>query len=721
MCRNHLTLFLFLNAIALLLSLLVTNITMAAPAVPSKMMDRGGLFFPGENIGEVEPAPLLRTDIKMSVSGPIVRYQMRHTFINSSDTWTEAIYTYPLPPDSAVNALEMTVGDRKIVGKIKEKAEAKRQFVAARQAGKRVSLVQQYRPNLFSTSLANIAPGEHVTVEIGFSETLLFKDHEFRLRMPLVIGPRYIPGQPIAGFQTTGWSKPTDQVPDANDITAPVRGVHEGTGNPVTISVDIDAGFNMDGIISPSHKINVVRDGEAKAIVSLEDTVPADKDFTLIWSAKTADAPSAGFFAEKIDDTRYALLTLTPQNLTELDVNVAPREVVFVIDTSGSMDGTSIEQAKRALGLALERLRPSDTFRLVRFSSDVSSMHPLALNASPENIKLGNRFVSSLLAEGGTEIVAAMSHVLLQRRDQQRLTQVVLVTDGAVGNEEALLKLINNQIGNARLFTVGIGSAPNGFLMTRAAAVGRGTFTFIEDANEVKRQMASLFEKLERPAMTDISLRWQGNTSSVSVWPNPVPDLYSGEPISVLAALPTETHAVEISGQINGRLWSTVVALKGAQSRPGIAALWARQKIKGLEAAMIRDRSPAEAKVRILATALKFGLVSRYTSLLAVDEKIVRPASEKLASKEIKTNFPDGWTRSEVKEPGAGDQGQALPLRTFDRRDPNLKSAMRGTASQLTGLPQTATVGPLALVIGLLIIAVGSLIRRRKRGLSCQV
>jgi len=718
MCRNHLTLFLFLNAIALLLSLLLTNITMAAPAVPSKMMDRGGLFFPGENAGEVEPAPLLRTDIKVSASGPIVRYQMRHTFINSSDTWTEAIYTYPLPPDSAVNALEMTVGDRKIVGKIKEKAEAKRQFVAARQAGKRVSLVQQHRPNLFSTSLANIAPGEHVTVEIGFSETLLLKDHEFRLRMPLVIGPRYIPGQPIAGFQTTGWSKPTDQVPDANDITPPVRNVHERTGNPVTISVDIDAGFNMDGIISPSHKINVVRDGEAKAVVSLVDTVPADKDFTLIWSAKPADAPSAGFFAEEIDDTRYALLTLTPQNLTELDVNVAPREVVFVIDTSGSMEGTSIEQAKRALGLALERLRPSDTFRLVRFSSNVSSMHPQALDASSENIKLGKRFVSSLLAEGGTEIVGAMSHVLLQRRDQQRLTQVVLITDGAVGNEEALLKLINNQIGNARLFTVGIGSAPNGFLMTRAAAVGRGTFTFIEDANEVKRQMASLFEKLERPTMTDISLRWQGNTSSVSVWPNPVPDLYSGEPISVLAALPTDTNAVEISGQINGRLWSTVVALKGAQSRPGIAALWARQKIKGLEAAMIRDRSPAEAKARILETALKFGLVSRYTSLLAVDEKLVRPASEKPVLQEIETNFPDGWTRSEVKGPDAGDQGQVLPLRTFDRRDPNLKSAMRGTASQLVGLPQTATVGPLALAMGIFIIAFGSFMRRRKRRLS---
>ena len=715
MRRDHINLFLFLNIIALLLSLLVTSVAMAGPAVPSQMMDKGGLFFPGDSAGEVVPAPLLHTDIDVTVSGPIVRYQMRHTFVNSSNAWTEAIYTYPLPPDSAVDALEMTIGDRRIIGKIEEKAEAKRQFVAARQAGKRVSLVQQYRPNMFSTSLANIAPGEHISVEIGFSETLTLKDHEFRLRMPLVVGVRYIPGQPIAGFQTTGWSVPTDQVPDANDVTPPVRSVQEGVGNPVTISVDIDAGFKMDRITSPSHKIKIARDGEAKAIVSLVDTVPADKDFTLVWNAKAINAPSAGFFAEEIDDKRYALLTLTPQSLAAFDANTAPREVMFIIDTSGSMDGTSIEQAKRALGLALERLRPADTFRLVRFSSDVSSMHPQALYGNPDNIERGKQFVSSLLAEGGTEIVAAMSYALSQRRDQNRLTQIVLITDGAVGNEDALFTLINNQIGNARLFTVGIGSAPNGFLMTRAAAAGRGTFTFIENASEVNRQMASLFEKLERPAMTDISLGWQGNASPVSVWPNPVPDLYSGEPISVLAALPKGIIAVKVSGQIDGKLWSTVVDLKGAQPRPGIAALWARQKIKGLEAALIRDGSASNAKAQILETALKFSLVSRYTSLLAVDEKIVRPGNKKLVSQEIKTNFPDGWTGSGIEGSKISDPAQPHPIKTFNRADPNLKNAMRGAASQLAGLPQTATAAPLALIVGFFVVVFGGFIHRRKR------
>lgn len=158
MRHDHINLFLFLNAIAFLLSLLMTSVTMAGPAVPSQMMDKGGLFMPGDEAGMVVPVPLLHTDIEVSVSGPIVRYRLRHTFVNSSNTWTEAIYTYPLPTDSAVDTLEMTVGKRKIIGRITEKIKAQRQFVAAKKAGKRASLVQQHRPNLFSTSLANIVP-----------------------------------------------------------------------------------------------------------------------------------------------------------------------------------------------------------------------------------------------------------------------------------------------------------------------------------------------------------------------------------------------------------------------------------------------------------------------------------------------------------------------------------------------------------------------------------
>ena len=714
MRRDHIHLFLFLNAVALLLSLLVTSVTMAGPAVPSQMMDKGGLFLPGDEAGMVVPAPLLHTEIEASVSGPIVRYRMRHTFINESDEWTEAIYTYPLPTDSAVDSLEMTVGKRKIIGKITEKIEAKRQFVAAKQAGKRASLVQQHRQNLFSTSLTNIAPGEQIIIEIGFSETLRLVDDGFRLRMPLVVGPRYIPGQPIAGYQMSGWHSPTDIVPDADQITPPLRTENEGSGNPVTLSIDIDAGFGVDAIESPSHKINIVRNGDTKAKVSLVETVPADKDFTLIWQAKAGGAPSAGFFNERIEDMHYGLLTLTPPIQKKLDAIAPPREVVFIVDTSGSMEGTSIKQAKLAIEMALERLRPSDTFRIIRFSSNVSAFQMQAVSATPANINSGKQFVSSLLAEGGTEIVAAMGHALSHRRDKNRLTQIILMTDGAVGNEDALFALIHDQIQLSRLFTVGIGSAPNGYLMTRAATAGRGTYIFIENIDEISQQMAKLFEKLERPAMTNISLNWQGHSAPVSYWPNPVPDLYNGEPISVLAAFPVGTTGVTVSGQIDGKLWFTPVTLQGVPQRPGIAALWARQKIKGLEAALFHDDDPKLVKAEILGTALKFGLVSRYTSLLAVDEKKTRPENETLVAHKIATNLPDGWVRSEDMKPVINDPTPLHPMKSFDRADPSLKKTMRSAASELSGLPQTATAGPLALILGLLAFVASLVIWRRR-------
>lgn len=711
MRHDHINLFLFLNTIALLLSLLMTSVTMAGPAVPSQMMDKGGLFMPGDEAGMVVPTPLLHTEIEVSVSGPIVRYRMRHTFINSSNAWTEAIYTYPLPTDSAVDTLEMIVGKRKIIGRITEKMKAQRQFVAAKQAGKRASLVQQHQPNLFSTSLANIAPGEHITIEIGFSETLRLVDDGFRLRMPLVVGPRYIPGQPIAGFEMSGWHTPTDLVSDAELITPLLRSEGDGAGNPVTLSIDIDAGFDMDAIESPSHKISIVKNGDAKANISLVEVVPADKDFTLVWRAKVGAAPSAGFFSERIEDMRYSLLTLTPPVQKKLDTPAPSREVVFIIDTSGSMEGTSIEQAKLAIEMALERLRPSDTFRIVRFSSDVNSFQIQALSATPANINSGKKFVSSLLAEGGTEIVAAMRHVMSQRRDKNRLTQIVLITDGAIGNEDALFALIHDQIRSSRLFTVGIGSAPNGYLMTRAAAAGRGTYTFIEDADEVSQQMVKLFEKLERPAMTNILLKWQGNSAPVSYWPNPVADLYNGEPISVLAAMPDGTNGVTVSGQIGGELWSTSIALGGTQDRPGIAALWARQKIKSLEATLFHGDDRKLVKVKILETALKFNLVSRYTSLLAIDEQKARPESEKLVAHKIATNLPDGWVHPENSRPIKNDQH---PVKSFDRADPNLKTAMRGAASQLSDLPQTATAGPLSVILGLLALFASWFVWRRR-------
>ena len=345
-----------------------------ARVVPASVMDMGGLFLPAnadatdkdgaEGEGQVRAIPLLGTEIKVTVSGLVARYAITHHFKNPTDRWTEAIYTYPLPPDSAVDRLKVTVGDRVTEGVIKERGEARRIYTAAKTAGRRASLVEQQRPNIFSTAVANLGPHETVTVSIEFQERLHFRDGQFALRLPLVVGPRYIPGQarPVNFAGGSGWARDTDVVPDASKITPPLRAAEDGKGNPVRLDIAIDAGFQIGTLTSSSHDIRVERPDANRAVVRLNgDGVPADRDFVLRWApADAADAPQAGFFWEKVAGEIYGLLMVMPpvSGGAGLSLPRPARDVTFVIDTSGSMKGTSIEQAKKALIMALDRLGP---------------------------------------------------------------------------------------------------------------------------------------------------------------------------------------------------------------------------------------------------------------------------------------------------------------------------------------------------------------------------
>lgn len=696
---------------SLIAAVVLVSISPPATAQPNlrpSIIDKGGLFFPGEKPGTVTPAPLVKTEIEAAVSGPIVRYRLRHTFVNSGKQWSEAIYTYPLPSDSAVDRLKMIVGDRVIAGRIEEKAEAKRLYSVAKSNGQRASIVEHQRPNIFTTSLANIAPGESIVVEIGFQEHLKMRDGGFRLRMPLVVGPRFVPGTPIAGYQSTGWSPPTAEVADAHLITPPVRDDEEGPGNPVSLSIDFDAGFPLHRLESPSHDVAIERFGNGRARIALSGARPADKDFTLVWHARAGTAPAAGLFTETVNGKRYALLMLSPPS-PDTNVEAPARDVVFVIDTSGSMHGTSMDQAKAALRLALDRLKPDDGFQIVRFSEEFSTFRQASVTATPENITAAKSYVSALQAEGGTEIVAALEHALLQRRSAARMTQVVLLTDGAVGNEEEFFDTIGRHLGAARLFTVGIGSAPNSYLMTRAAHAGRGTHTYIEDMGEVARQMSELLVMLERPALVDVGLDWQGGTAPVETWPNPVPDLYFGEPVTILAALPAGTAGVGVSGRQTEDIWHTHVPLMDGQDRPGIAAIWARQKLRGLADRMRFAEDRDAIKAEMINTALEFGLVSRYTSLVAIDDFKARPGHLALASSEVPVNLPDGWSREHVLGEPASSSRQPVPqkIRSFDQSNPLIRHAMANSANRLVNVPQTATAGPLALIIGGVLILAG--------------
>ena len=586
---------------------------------------------------------------------------------------------FPLPDDAAVDRLKMRYGGRVIEGEIQEKAQARKRYTQAKQAGRKAGLVSQERPNVFTSEVANIAPGERVSVEIEYQQTLRYDQGRFSLRFPLVVAPRYIPGvalenDQIMEFSGSGWAKNTTRVKDAARITPRVREPATGTGNPVSLRVTLAPGIPLVRVESPYHPIRQSRDEEGVYQVRLAaGEVPADRDFELFWVPRSGQIPRAALFSERWGDHDYALLMVMPPSQAG-GFSAQSREVIFVLDTSGSMHGASMVQAKAALSLALQRLMPADRFNIVRFNHSAAALFDRPLAATPSNLQRALAYVQGLEAEGGTEMLPAINLALDGLEHPGLLRQVIFLTDGSVGNETELFEAIEQRLGSSRLFTLGIGSAPNGYFMTRAAAYGRGTFTYIGDIKEVEEKMTSLFTKLEHPALTDVQMHWPPDTE-VQMWPDPLPDVYLGEPLVLAARMPRLQGEVSIEGVLGDAAWRRVVRLQAGGGNPGIHGLWARRKI----ASLMAERAPAEVRAQVLDVALEHGLVSRYTSLVAVDKTPVRPQGQSLDSKPIPVNLPAGWNADRVF----------------------------GT------LPQTATPGPAHLLLGLCGLIAGWWLRRR--------
>jgi Ca-activated chloride channel family protein len=593
-------------------------------------------------------APTLATEVRYRVFGVVGRATVTQRFRNGTDGFIEGVYVFPLPEQAAVDHLRMRVGERVVEGQIREREQARAEYRRAADSGRRTSLVEQQRPNIFTSRVANVAPGEEIEVEIELQQVLRFDDGEVRLRFPLVVGPRYIPGRPIASLDDGGgWSPNTDRVPDASRITPPVHPPSEALHNPVGIEVEVDAGFPVDRIVSRHHAVATERPGPGSFRVWLRGRVPADRDFELAWSPTDDALPRSAVFEEERDGARYILLTLFPPTGPAVERVRLPREIVYVIDTSGSMQGLSIEQARRALLLALGRLRPDERFNVVEFNSTTDSLFPSARPVTPDTRSLARSWVAGLTANGGTEMRGALETALVGSDDPRLVRQVVFLTDGSVGNERELFGVIRQRLGDTRLFTVGIGSAPNGHFMTKAAQFGHGTFTYIGDVREVEEKMATLFARLESPILTGIEVRWPEG-AAVEVWPQRLPDLYLGEPLVLSARLSGPADGVVVTGRRNREEWRVSLPLDGRRRGEGMGVLWARRKIASLLDSVHEGAAPDEVKAQVVALGLDHHLVTKHTSLVAVDVTPVRPRDAALHRRDVPTNLPRGWTAEGV-------------------------------------------------------------------------
>lgn len=626
-------------------------------------------------------SPVLKTTVDIKVTGIVARTKLTQTFKNAGKDWLDAKYVFPLPENAAVDHLLMSVGDRKIEGIIKEKAAAKKIYLQAKSQGKKASLIAQQRPNMFSNSIANIGPGETIEVTIEYQQKLIFDQQQYSLRFPMTLTPRYLP--------TKTNEDPIEQV----ELS---QGEYSLSNNTIELQVNLHAGFELQEIKSEFHPVTVKQLSDGSHNIQLSEGSIANQDFVLNWTPELGSVPQSAHFTQLVNGDEYGLLMLLPATKSGQMPATQLRDVIFVLDTSGSMEGDSIKQAKTALLLGIDQLRTTDTFNIIEFNSYAQNLWKMPKPADSNNKQDAKRFVNSLTANGGTEMQSALNLAfsLPKINEPTSLRQIIFITDGSVGNEESLMQLIETKLENSRLFTVGIGSAPNSYFMSEAAKMGRGTFTYIGSVEQVQDKMLKLLTKLQHPAITDIELQLNSNAldtkRQLEFYPNVIGDLYKGEPLVLSYRLTAGSYESEIAnnhlshvnltGRHQGNLWMNSLELDAETRQSGLNVLWAREKISQLT----RDKRRASKqtgnaaeeqalyKNLITETALKHHLVSQYTSLVAVDVTPTRPVEIQSKSRKVANSVPKGASYRQFRVQGS--------------------------------LPQTATSAQLKLIFGLILI-----------------
>ncbi|MFA6229740.1 MAG: marine proteobacterial sortase target protein [Rhodanobacter sp.] len=586
-----------------------------------------------DSTGHSQSLASLDTDVEYHVNGLVAEVQVRQQFRNADKDLLEGDYLLPLPPGAAVYSMSLEIGERRIVAEIKRKQAAQKAFEQARANDQKAALIEADNGNLFRTAVTNVAPGEAVTIVLHYWQRVDYNAGEFSLRFPLTFTPRY---HMRNGAQPGDAGIRTAQVFADDNAQAPLR---------THIAVQLDAGVPLTAITSPSHGIVSEQHGKRWTVHLRDNAALPDRDFVLRWQLRPQAQPQIASFSQDIDGSHYAMLMLMPP---QQQAQRLPRELILIIDTSGSMGGESIRQARAALDLALSQLQPGDRFNVAEFNSILNPWHDDAVAATPEALQQARAWVDQLQARGGTEMAPALRFALAGHAPPGYVRQVLFATDGAVDDPNGLMQLIDRQLGDSRLFPIGIGSAPNAGFLQAAARHGRGSATLITDLGTLTDAMRGLLARLDHPALHDLRVDWPAGTDA---YPRQLPDLYLGEPIQVTAKLTRPVTSVQVHGQLLDHEWNTPVELKGTTPAEGLDRLWAQARIADLEDQLARGGDPATLIGQITDTALTAHLVSRYTSLVAVDRTPARTANAALKHQQIPNVMPAGTHFAQTATP----------------------------------------------------------------------
>jgi len=552
---------------------------------------------------------LVKTDYSVNITGIIAEVKLTQSYVNNSSNWIdEGLFAFPVAENAAVYQMKLIIGNRIIEGEIHEKKQAQALYDQAKSQGLSASLLKQYRPNLFTTDVANIMPKERVKVEISYQQTLKYQAGHIDFRLPLAIKNRYMQERFLASDESLADS-------NKQEADFPVSTVK--STNRRNIQVQLESGFELSELKSLYHDVSITSTDVYENIQLQDSQLYDSQDFVLRWSPAQGQEPVGALFSETVDGEEYALvMVLPPKNTTKLTQN---RELIFVIDTSGSMHGAALNAAKDALYFGLTQLNAKDTFNIIEFNSFAKTLFKKSLHASSENLDVAIDFIDSLEADGGTNILPALELALHDQSANGRLKQVVFMTDGSVGNEAQIFQKIRQQIKQSRLFTVAIGAAPNHYFMTKAANIGRGSYTSIGNLNDVDEEINQLFSQLSSPALTNIWVDWNAN---VEQNPRIIPDMYRDEAIIITAKLNKFEGRIALSGNVDKKNWFNEFRFQKDGLSNGIAKLWARNQIEDLTDDLMlgADIDAQLLQQKITTMALKYHLVSDFTSLVAVDK-----------------------------------------------------------------------------------------------------
>ena len=580
--------------------------------------------YPGQGemralVGEKEIAlPLAHTDVRAEISAFLATVKVRQQYRNPYDRKIEAVYVFPLPQNAAVTDFVMVVGRRRIRGIIRERKEARKIFEEAKKRGYVASLLTQERPNIFTQKVANIEPSKRIDVEITYFNPLRYENGEYEFVFPMVVGPRYNPpgykgGVGAVGRGQRGRSGQTKEV----EYLKPGK---ERSAHEVAVNVEIDAGVEIENIYSNTHVVNVKRPARTRAAVSLApgDRLP-NKDFVLRYRVAGRTLKAAMLTHGQGREKTFALVLQPPAGIESLPR--VPREMVFVLDCSGSMHGMPIKKAKEAMRRCLRSLDANDTFQIIRFSNDASTLGPRPIAATPRNVRRGLRYLESLSSCGGTQMIEGIRAALDFPHDDKRLRVVSFMTDGYIGNERDILAAIKEKRGSARILSFGVGTSVNRYLLERMAAIGSGAAAFVNLEDSASPAVDEFYRRAARPALADVRIDW-GDLEVTDVYPRQFPDIFVGRPVMIVGRLKGNgTQRIQISGRAGTKRISSELRtdLDSARSlHAGIGKMWARWKLKELHNREISCPSDALRR-EITSTSLMHGLLCRYTAFLAVD------------------------------------------------------------------------------------------------------